>query len=706
MAFVWKNYCGRGILFSILAWALASHGAGAPYATTQPAREITGMEAVLTGMATANQADTRAWFEWGTSTNYQNQTAPVDIGDGNGVVWVTNQLTGLDSTLVYHCRLVASNSVGVACGADQAFTAGKRLWMWSSNLIFPPSSFLPYITNFPAGLTNVVAFALTDNPVGFGNPYTYPGCNALFLKSDGTVCACGENNSGQTNIPAGLHDIVAVAIGSDGTNGHSLALQKDGTVVAWGRSYNGITNVPADPPQGLSDVVAISAGCNHSLALKRDGSVVGWGYIKRYTNGIYVPNTSARFEPEAVPSGLSNVVAIAAGGNHSLALKNDGTIVAWGSCGYFETNTPGDVTNIVTIAAADAVSLALKSDGLVAGWGAFGRYGPQHWVGTNIAAISGYGLLLSKSGKCQGLLDDVPSAVSNLQAAAVASCGYYNLILADNARPVANSQWLNAFVDEDKVITFSGSDTNNDILSFKIFSLPTKGTLYQYDNGTRGAFISSTNTVVTDPLNRIWYASPSAVGLGLKFTFVANDGLTDSPPAEVDINVGAHAQAATLLPELVTPTTAVLAGKFTSLLSASGWWFEWGTTTQYGAVAASLSFSATNYSAMIATLTGLQPMTTYHFRAVADDNSGTNAYGDDVTFTTPFAIGKSTFAPEKGLHLEFEGASNTVFSVWASTNLADWFQVGASVESAPGVFQFDAPPAPQQPVLFYRVCTP
>ena len=69
----------------------------------------------------------------------------------------------------------------------------------------------------------------------------------------------GNNGSGQTTVPAGLSNVVAIAAGDS----HSLALKSDGTVVAWGYNGEGQTTVPA----GLSNVVAIAAGGYHSLAL-------------------------------------------------------------------------------------------------------------------------------------------------------------------------------------------------------------------------------------------------------------------------------------------------------------------------------------------------------------------------------------------------------------------------------------------------------
>jgi alpha-tubulin suppressor-like RCC1 family protein len=100
-------------------------------------------------------------------------------------------------------------------------------------------------------------------------------------------------------------------------------------------------------------VVVISAGPVHVLALKSDGTVVAWG-----------GNSSGQTN---VPSGLNNVVAVAAGRLHSLALKNDGTVVAWGSGSA--TNMPSELTDVMAIAAGNYHSLALASNGTVVAWG-------------------------------------------------------------------------------------------------------------------------------------------------------------------------------------------------------------------------------------------------------------------------------------------------------------------------------------------------
>ena len=124
------------------------------------------------------------------------------------------------------------------------------------------------------------------------------------------------------------------------------------SVVAWGWD-----SADLKPPVGLSDVVALSGGTSHVLALRSDGSVVAWGddYVGRATP----------------PVGLTNVVKLSAGAIHSLALKSDGTVVAWGGNGSGQASVPVGLVGVTSIAAGERFSLALKSDGTVVGWGGF-----------------------------------------------------------------------------------------------------------------------------------------------------------------------------------------------------------------------------------------------------------------------------------------------------------------------------------------------
>ena len=139
-------------------------------------------------------------------------------------------------------------------------------------------------------------------------------------------------------------------------------------------------------------------GAYHTLALKNDGTVWAWGgnasgQLGDGTIGGYTSkNTPVQVLDPSDPTGyLTGVIAIAAGDEHSLALKGDGTIYAWGgnpfgqlgdgTWGWPESKTipvqvtdPSDptgyLTNISAIAGGDDYSLALKANGTV--WG-FGR---------------------------------------------------------------------------------------------------------------------------------------------------------------------------------------------------------------------------------------------------------------------------------------------------------------------------------------------
>ncbi len=122
-----------------------------------------------------------------------------------------------------------------------------------------------------------------------------------------------------------------------------------GIATTWG--YNNAGQVSPIPDGAKSGVVAVAGGSIHSLALRSDGTVVAWG--------------DDSYNQVDVPADLANVVAIAGGAYHSLALKADGTVAFWGK----SETLPGGLTNVVGIAAGGDHSLAVRSDGTVLAWG-------------------------------------------------------------------------------------------------------------------------------------------------------------------------------------------------------------------------------------------------------------------------------------------------------------------------------------------------
>ncbi len=228
------------------------------------------------------------------------------------------------ATVMYSVRGSGDNQTGKADFSSD--TVDSTVVTWGDNRYGQ--------TNVPAGLDNVAAIAA-------GNSHT------VALRLDGTVVAWGCNGYGQTNVPAGLDNVVSIAAGYE----HTVALRADGTVVAWGRNILGQTDVPA----GLADVVSIAAGEYHTVALRANGTVVAWGYN--------------RYGQTDVPAGLADVVAIAVGKDHIVALRANGTVVAWGKNWSGQTDVPVGLADVVAIAVGWSYTVALRADGTVVAWG-------------------------------------------------------------------------------------------------------------------------------------------------------------------------------------------------------------------------------------------------------------------------------------------------------------------------------------------------
>jgi len=181
------------------------------------------------------------------------------------------------------------------------------------------------------------------------------GQHACAIKEDGTVRCWGSNSFGQLGNNSGgfgqfsatpvqvsnLNDAVALAAG----DAHTCALKGTGGVVCWGNDFAGQLGdgafgqksvpVPVLNPDGtqLTGVIAIGAGGNHSCAVRIDGTVRCWGLNFRGMLGDSSrnPDTFVNSPFAITVTGLTDAVGVALGSGHTCAVRVNGLVMCWGS---------------------------------------------------------------------------------------------------------------------------------------------------------------------------------------------------------------------------------------------------------------------------------------------------------------------------------------------------------------------------------------
>lgn len=277
----------------------------------------------------------------------------------------------------------------LAAGTSRSFAikSDGTLWAWGSNIGGELGDGTTISKNSP------VQVGMEKNWHTIGSGYTH----SVAINTDGKMYAWGHNYYGQLGFDA--VEIVAFPVqdipysdtswlqASSGDQ-HSLAITDDGRLLSWGGNTSrqlgdGTSSDFRNTPEPLGidlDWRTVKAGKSHSLGIKTNGTLWAWGNntLGQLGDGSAV----AKSTPVRIGSDL-DWQKLAAGNNHSLAIKADGTLWAWGlntrgQLGNGVTNNifiPTQIsmdTNWLSIYAGAEFSLGIKTDGTLWTWGANG----------------------------------------------------------------------------------------------------------------------------------------------------------------------------------------------------------------------------------------------------------------------------------------------------------------------------------------------
>ncbi|MEK5039861.1 RCC1 domain-containing protein [Sporosarcina sp. FSL K6-3457] len=286
-----------------------------------------------------------------------------------------------------------ANIKSIAAGGDHTVALDKNneVWTWGRN----SDGQLGYTTPF-IGTTDQMTYnaeptkvmkntveALKAIAISAGEVHT------LAVDESGQVWAWGSGKFGQIGkegraitpeLVPGLSNIVAVAAGAH----HSLALSRDGKVFAWGRNTNGQLGIGQSghinpmPKQieRLTGIMEIAAGDNHTIALAQNRTTI-WAWGSNFYGQLGDGGREERLHPVTV-EGIQGVKMIAAGNDHTIAVKDDGSVWTWGrnTSGTKEARTTPiqikGVNNAFAIGGGGAninsYTLAIHHDGTVWKW--------------------------------------------------------------------------------------------------------------------------------------------------------------------------------------------------------------------------------------------------------------------------------------------------------------------------------------------------
>jgi alpha-tubulin suppressor-like RCC1 family protein/uncharacterized protein YfaP (DUF2135 family) len=327
------------------------------------------------------------------------------LGDGTDFSKSTPTIIGISTTNWQSVTAGSNHTVGIK--------GDGTLWAWGST------------SDGQLG-DGTIPIINESSPIRIGSVSNWQNVSAganhtMAIQSDGTLWAWGSNEYGKLAVPvnynnnkcsptriATFSNWKSVSAGSQ----HTVAIKSDGTLWSWGDNFYGqlgegpvryfyagpVNYIDRDSPTKIGtrmDWQSVSAGSNHTMAIENGGNLWAWGSNDNGQLGdplgdqIVTDDSGPRIvsaTPKYISGGSRSIVS--SGVNHSVAIKNDGTLWSWGnnSNGQLGDGTQstrniptqiGTDSNWKSVAAGENYTLAIKLDGTLWGWGdnSFGQLG-------------------------------------------------------------------------------------------------------------------------------------------------------------------------------------------------------------------------------------------------------------------------------------------------------------------------------------------
>lgn len=291
----------------------------------------------------------------------------------------------------------------------------------------------------------------------------------------------GTNIPGQTSsnytftfVNSGAYSVAVTNMAGSTNVDWQVTVIQPGNVSGWGDNEYG----ESSGPLAVTNIIAIAAGDYHSVAVEDNGTVIQWGY-----------------NWGSVPANLTNAVSVAAGYDDSIALRSDGTVVTWGTNNSPANYVPSGLAGVKAVACGWDDNVALLTNGTVEAWGFNGEFfgwgDMTDTTGlTNITAVSAKGLhalALTSHGTVQAWGDDregesdVPIGLSNVVA--VAAGEQHSLALLNNGTVKAwgfnNAGQCNVPIGLSNVMVIAAGAEHS-------VALLNNGTIVSWGNGAYG----------------------------------------------------------------------------------------------------------------------------------------------------------------------------------------------------------------------------